>query len=120
MNTAEQSVTWWKSDKFYDRLYNGLIPALLVALLIYSLARTDQQFADQNARFEAQIADQNARSEAQFAAQTARIDTLFLQLGDLKAARAADGERLNRIEDMLRILLNEREDRIREQAQLSQ
>ena len=131
MNTAEQSVPWWKSDKFYDRLYNGLIPALLVALLIYSLARTDQQFADQNARFEAQIADQNARfeaqiadqnarSEAQFAAQTARIDTLFLQLGDLKAARAADGERLNRIEDMLRILIDEREDRIREQAQLSQ
>ena len=112
MNADEKSLPWWKSDRFF----NSVFPALLVALLIYSLVRADQQLADMNA----QIADLNARMEAQFAAQTMRIDSLFLQLGDLKAARAVDGERLDRIEDMLRILIDDREVRIREQAQLSQ
>ena len=126
MNADEKSLPWWKSDRFF----NSVFPALLVALLIYSLVRADQQFTGLNAKFETQ----NAKFESQFAAQTARIDHIFSELSDIKnemvdlkkeivdikADQAADRERLKRIEDMLRILIDNREDRIREQAQLSQ
>ena len=71
MTTAEQSLPWWKSDRLINIVIpsligvNAVILTLVAALLIYSLARTDQQFAD---------------VRAQFTAQTARIDSLHSEL----------------------------------------
>ena len=111
MSTAEKPAPWWKSDK----LINILVPAfiathtlmmgLLVALLVYSLDRTDQQFAAIDARF---------------TAQNARIDAIFLELADMREELAdikAD-VKINR--DRLEVLISNYEDHIQEHANLSQ
>ena len=115
MNEPESLSPHARSDKQTSTLIaaltlaNTLIVVLAVALLIYSLVKTDQQFAAQNASFEAQI----ARGEAQVTAQNARfdalstrVDSLFGEMADIKVDVSIIKERMKRLETNQREILS--------------
>lgn len=104
----------------------ALMMGLVGALLIYSLDRTDQHIATQTVRIDHIYSELdnikngmvNIRGEMVDLRQEVRANGEALKRNEERWER--NEERLDRIEDMLRILLERREDEIREQAQLSQ
>ena len=132
INTDEKSLPWWKSDKMGIIVIPSFIAAytlmmgLVVALLIHTLDKVDQQFTAQTARIDYIFSEMNdiknemvnIRGEMVDLRQEVRANGEALKRNEERWER--NEERLDRIEDMLRILLERREDEIREQAQLSQ
>ena len=88
MSTDENTPAWWKSQHLYGKMSNALIPALIVGLLIYLLAKSDQQFTDQNARLDTKfdiLFEEISKIRVEIAVINTRVTNLETEVSEIKA-----------------------------------
>lgn len=116
MDAPESPTPWWKSDTFFNRIYTAALPALMVALLVYSIAKTDQQLAAMNARIDLiliELADtkaEPAKTNAELAILGGRVTIIEETLTDIDGRLTNLEETTEDIEERLsRLEVNQRE-----------